>query len=157
MKYINDKIVKKALATDTKAMRKYVSQIIHECTKVPLEALEDNLKLVYPEVGFNIHTVDSLVDLAFKNDTHYFSIEINYTNNSKTRNISNIFYVYQLNLKQVKTSKEYQNLLPVYQIQLNYEDYYKKGDLIYRCSMKDDKYNLPYLLNEDKIFISKKE
>ena len=102
IKYLNDKVIKKALAKENKDIRNYIARIISDTTHIPYETLENNLELVYPEVGYNSHLVGSEVDLIFKDKTIYFNIEINY-GSSTTLKIKNLSYVFQLSLRQVKT------------------------------------------------------
>lgn len=78
IKYLNDKIIKKALAKENKDIRNYVAKIISDTTHIPYESLENNLELIYPEVGYNSHIVNSEVDLLFKEENMYFNVEINY-------------------------------------------------------------------------------
>lgn len=69
IKYLNDKVIKKALAKENKEIRNYIARIISDITSIPYKELEDKLELVYPEVGVNSHLVNSEVDLLFKNES----------------------------------------------------------------------------------------
>lgn len=130
IKYLNDKIIKKALAKENKDIRNYVARIISDITHIPYETLEDNLELIYPEISINTHLVNSEVDLLFKEDTTYFNIEINY-GNSTTLKIKNLSYTFQLSLRQMKKSRDYPYVNKVIQININSYDPYGYGDFVY--------------------------
>ena len=66
IKYLNDEVIKKALAKDNPVIRKYVARLISDTTGIPYEEIEGKLELLYPEVSVNKNVVNSEVDLVFK-------------------------------------------------------------------------------------------
>lgn len=141
IKYLNDKVIKKALAKENKDIRNYIARIISDITRIPYEVLENNLELVYPEVGYNSHLVNSEVDLVFKNEVLYFNFEINY-GSSTTLKIKNLSYVFQLSLRQIKKWSDYAFINPVIQININSYDPYGYGDFLYESQMMVKKYHI---------------
>ena len=141
IKYLNDKVIKKALAKENKDIRNYMARIISDVTNIPYEDLENNLELVYPEVGYNSNLVNSEVDLIFKNEVLYFNFEINY-GSSTILKIKNLSYLFQLSLRQVKKWSDYAFIHPVIQININSYDPYGYGDFLYESQMMVKKYQI---------------
>ena len=85
IKYLNDEVIKKALAKDKDniVIRNYVARLISDTTGMPYEELEGKSELLYPEVSVNKNVVNSEVDLVFKEGYTYFNIEINYGRNQR--------------------------------------------------------------------------
>ena len=149
IKYLNDKVIKKALARENRDIRNYIARIISDITRIPYENLEDNSELVYPEVGFNSNLVNSEVDLIYKNEVLYFNFEINY-GSSTTLKIKNLSYLFQLSLRQVKKWRDYSFINPVIQININSYDPYGYGDFLYESQMMVKKY---HIVHNDQITI----
>jgi len=153
VKYLDDKIVKKALAMDSDVMNEYVSEMISEVMNIPIEDLRGNLKLVYPEIAASTHTVNSIADLAFTNGDCYISIEINYHNKGQDVDVKNMLYIYQLALRQTRKATDYARIKPVHQILINVDDIFGKDRLLYTVSSREEEFNLPYLRDLSKVFI----
>lgn len=141
LKFLKDKVIKKVLAKENKNVRNYVARLISNTTGIRYEVLEDKLELVYPEVSYNAHLVNSEVDLVYADDHVYFNIEINY-GNSKVLKIKNLSYLFQLSLRQLKNSKDYQNIKRIIQININSYDPYGYGELLYESQMMVKKFNI---------------
>lgn len=141
LKYLNDKVIKKALAKEKPVIRNYIAKLISDVTKIPYEDLENKLELVYPEVSKNVHLVNSEVDLIFKEDTVYFNIEINY-GRSSTLKVKNLSYVFQLSLRQMKSYHDYKNMKPVIQININSYDPYGYDAFLYESEMMVKDYGI---------------
>lgn len=140
IKYLNDTVIKKALAKDNPSIRKYIARLISDTTGISYEALENNLELVYPEVSVNKNLVNSEVDLVFKHECVYFNIEVNY-GRSKTLRNKNFTYTLQLALRDIKSAKEYRKMHRVNQININAFDPYGYGELTYELVMMEKKYH----------------
>ena len=150
IKYLNDIVIKKALAKDNPIIRNYIARLISDTTNIPYELLENNLELLYPEVSANKSLVNSEVDLVYKNQNIYFNIEINYGKSRSQRN-KNFTYTLQLALRDIKNAKEYKNMHQVYQININAFDPYGYGELVYETLMMEKKYHIIYN-NQIKIY-----
>lgn len=131
------------MAKENKEIRNYIARIISDTTHIPYEVLENNLELVYPEISYNSHIINSEADLVFKNDSIYFNIEINY-GSSKTLKMKNLSYIFQLHLRQLKNYKEYEKEKRVIQININSFDPYGYGELLYETGLMLKKYNIEY-------------
>ena len=132
--FINDRVVKKLLNSENKECREYLSRIISGVLKVDVEEILENIELIEPEVGSNINSVNSIVDVIYKSDNKYFNIEINY-NNKRLVTVKNNIYLYNMVLRQVKTTKDYSKVLPVIQININNYDLFNEGKFIYESKM----------------------
>lgn len=141
IKYMNDVVIKKALANESEVVKNYIARLISHVTNLPKEDLKNNLELVYSEIGSNANIVNSFADVCFTNKERYFGIEINYSRSS-TSVIKSLTYAYQLTLRQLTNSTKYKDLKPITLININLIDIYGKGELVHRASMKDDKYNI---------------
>ena len=141
IKYLNDEVIKKALAKDNPVIRKYVARLISDTTGILYEEIEGKLELLYPEVSVNKNVVNSEVDLVFKEGYTYFNIEINYGRSSSLKN-KNYTYALQLGLRDIKNAKEYNKGNKVVQININAFDPYGYGELVYKSRMLVEKYNI---------------
>ena len=141
IKFINDKVVKKILTSERSENREYLIRIISAVTGIEKNILRNNIKLVTSEVGSNNNIVDSIVDTVFVNDNEYINIEINYRF-GKTLLVKNNVYLYHMILRQVDSSKNYTNIRPAIQININNKDIYGKGEFIYKSQMQEVEYNL---------------
>ena len=141
IKFINDKIVKKILTSEDDANREYLSRIISAVTGIDKDILMHNLELVTSEVGSNNNIVDSTVDAIFKDSSNYINIEINYRI-GKTTFVKNNVYLYHMILRQINSSKNYNDITPAIQININSKDTFGKGEFIYKSLMMDTKYNI---------------
>lgn len=136
--FINDKVVKKILNSERKECREYLVRIISEVTGIESDLLRDNIELITNEVSSNAYLVNSTVDSIFKGDNKYFNIEINY-NNTPIALVKNNIYLYNMVLRQVKKSKDYNRINPVIQININNYDKFKEGDFVYKSQMIESK------------------
>ena len=122
--FINDKIIKKILNSEKKECREYLARIISGVLKIDINTIKDSIELIEPDVSNNINSVDSKVDSIYKTKDNYINIEINY-NNKRIVTIKNNIYLYNMILRQVGKSKEYKDVLPVIQININNYDLFK--------------------------------
>ena len=134
--FINDRVVKKILNSEEEECREYLSRIISGVLKIDVNIIKDNIELIEPEVGSNINTVNSIVDVIYKTDNNYFNIEINY-NNKRIVTVKNNIYIYHMLLRQVKKQSDYSNILPIIQININNYDLFKEGRFIYESSIRE--------------------
>ena len=134
--FINDRVVKKILNSEEEECREYLSRIISGVLKIDVNIIKDNIELIEPEVGSNINTVNSIVDVIYKSDNKYFNIEINY-NNKRIVTVKNNIYIYHMLLRQVKKQSDYSNILPIIQININNYDLFKEGRFIYESSIRE--------------------
>ena len=132
--FINDKVVKKILNSERKECREYLVRIISEVTGIKKDLLRNNIELITNEVSNNAYLVNSTVDSIFKGDNKYFNIEINY-NNTPIALVKNNIYVYNMVLRQVKKSKDYNRVSPVIQININNYDKFKENEFVYKSQM----------------------
>lgn len=133
--YLKDKVVN-ILLTD-KDTRCYAEAIIAYAIDIPLEIVKDNLELVTPRINDNVNTEYSMVDANYENDTSIINIEVNYRNTIKGRN-RNMKYVCHLILKQIRKYDKGLNIKPIYQININNYDIYKKDKFIYKSYMMEE-------------------
>ena len=134
--FINDRVVKKILNSEEDECREYLSRIISGVLNIDVNIIKDNIELIEPEVGSNINTVNSIVDVIYKSDNKYFNIEINY-NNKRVVTVKNNIYIYHMLLRQVKKQSDYSNILPIIQININNYDLFKEGRFIYESSIRE--------------------
>lgn len=66
--YLKDSLIKKILGSEDKNIRNYVARIIAHTTGIPIEEFKDNLELMHPDIGSNIHIVNSIGDVPFYNE-----------------------------------------------------------------------------------------
>ena len=137
--YLKDKIVN-ILLTD-KDTRCYTEAIIANALDIPIEIVKDNLELVTPRINNNVNTEYSIVDAQYENQTLIINIEVNYRNTAIGRNRS-MKYVCHLMLKQIKTYGKNIQLKPIYQININNYDIYKKDKFVYRSYMMEEKLHI---------------
>lgn len=140
IKYLDDKIIKKALTNENKDIRNYIARLISHTTNIPLEELKDNLDLVYPEISSNVNIINSISDIVLKNDKKYFNIEVNLYQNR----IKNLTYTFQLVLRQIKTKKYYNDIKPITQININAFDSLGFNDFVYEATLMVPKHNVIY-------------
>ena len=133
--YLKDKVVN-ILLTD-KDTRCYAEAIIAYAIDIPLEIVKDNLELITPRINDNVNTEYSMVDANYENDTSIINIEVNYRNTIKGRNRS-MKYVCHLILKQIRKYNKGLNIKPIYQININNYDIYKKDKFIYKSYMMEE-------------------
>ena len=136
IKFINDKVVKKILNSEKEECREYLVRIISAVTSIDINVLRDNIELITPEISSNTNTVNSTVDSIYKDNNNYFNIEVNYNNNPIAL-VKNNIYVYNMILRQVSNSEEYNKVMPVIQININNYDNFKEGEFVYKSQMMD--------------------
>jgi predicted transposase/invertase (TIGR01784 family) len=134
--FINGKVVKKILNSEKEECREYLVRIISGVLNVDIETIRNNIELIEPDVSSNINSVDSKVDSIYKTKDNYINIEINY-NNKRIVTIKNNIYLYNMILRQIGRSKEYNNVLPVIQININNYDIFKEGRFVYESKIRE--------------------
>ena len=141
-KLISDKVVKKIFSSGSEASQEYLLKIVSLATGIPYEKLKKGFRLIHPNAGINANTVDSELDIAFESDEYFVSFEIN-QGKSDTLDVKNGSYTIILYLRQLKSSKEYKNLKPVYQVNLDDFDYFGKDRFLYFSELKERESNDP--------------
>ena len=141
-KLINDEVVKKIFSSGSEASQEYLLKIVSLATEIPYEKLKKGFRLIHPNAGVNANTVDSELDIAFESDEYFVSFEIN-LGKSKTVDVKNGSYTIVLYLRQLTSSKEYKNLKPVYQVNLDDFDYFGKDRFLYFSELKERESNDP--------------
>ncbi len=140
MDLLNDKVVKKIFASGETG-RLYAARIISAVLKLDFNEVEERLKIIHPNVGVNANVVDSEADLVFEANNMYVNIEVNY-GRRKDLGIKNWTYVCQLCLKDINTNKDYNDYKLVVQINIDGYDQFRKGDFLYKVSLREEKYNI---------------
>ena len=135
-KLINDEVVKKLFSSGSEASQEYLLKIVSLATEIPYEKLKKGFHLIHPNAGMNANTVDSELDIAFETEDYFISFEINLSK-SKSVDVKNGSYTIVLYLRQLTSSKEYKNLKPVYQVNLDDFDYFGDNHFIYRSELKE--------------------
>ena len=140
--FLRDSDIKRILSVNEKVSINFFAGIIARLTKVDENKIRKNLRFIPQDVSFNNATVKSEVDHVLENDTKIFNFEFN---NLYTRRnmIKNNAYVFQLYLRQISTSDEYDKIKPVTQICINSYDLYHRGDFIYHSVVMESKYLVP--------------
>ena len=106
----------------------------------------DDLELLNIDIGTAARTVRSVSDFVAENDKVIINIEINFSRyyNTYIEN-KDTSYICQLTLKQIpkgNKKKKYDNVKPIYQLNLNLYDKLGKGEFIYESMMMDTKYHI---------------
>ncbi len=133
---LSDKVAKKIFSSGSEASQEYLLKIISLATHIPYDNLKKGFHLIHPNAGMNANIVDSKLDIAFESDEYFVSFEIN-KGKSDTLDVKNASYTITLYLRQLKSSKEYKNLKPVYQVNLNNFDYFGDNDFLYTSKMME--------------------
>ena len=133
---INDKYIKKLLSDPD--MEEYVQKIISLVTDISLEELNQGFKMLHPDIGVGRETVDSEADLIYIYKNAYINMEINMVY-SKTLDIKNYVYTNQLFLRDISSSKDYQNVLKVIQINIDNYDRFGKNLFVYQSVVMESK------------------
>ena len=135
---LKDNVVKKILNSEKKECREYLTRIISCATGIDINLLRGNIELVTPEIGSNIYSVNSEADSVYRSDENYFNIEVNYINTKKTVVIvKNNTYLYNLILRQLGSSKDYNKVKKVIQININNYDIFQKKEFVYVSKMME--------------------
>ena len=137
---LKDKVAKK-LFTEKQVGLEYLRKIISLAIGIPMDMIDKDIKLIHPSIGINKNIVNSEADVVLENGEFYVNLEINYYNN-ETSDIKNGLYLCHLLLRQVKKTKEYENLKKVYQINLNSYDALGKEEFIYHSKLYEKKYHI---------------
>ena len=136
--FINDRAAK-LLITDKK-LREYVCLIISKLLKLNYNYVKNNLELVHNGVNENQNIKGRDTDALFKND--YSVINFEFNNEYQSEYIAkNNMYVFHLCLRQLKPGGKENKIKPVYQINVNNYDIYKKGEFIYKTQLCETTYH----------------
>lgn len=136
--FINDRAAK-LLITDKK-LREYVCLIISKLLKLNYNYVKNNLELVHNGVNENQNIKGRDTDALFKND--YSVINFEFNNEYQSEYIAkNNMYVFHLCLRQLKPGEKENKIKPVYQINVNNYDIYKKGEFIYKTQLCETTYH----------------
>lgn len=136
--FINDRAAK-LLITDKK-LREYVCLIISKLLKLNYNYVKNNLELVHNGVNENQNIKGRDTDALFKND--YSVINFEFNNEFQSEYIAkNNMYVFHLCLRQLKPGEKENKIKPVYQINVNNYDIYKKGEFIYKTQLCETTYH----------------
>lgn len=132
---LKDKIVN-ILFTEEETLS-YIEAIVAAALNVKFEEIHGNLKLQTPRVNSNVKTQYSMADAVFEKEDAIINVEVNYIN-YKGLHVKNLKYVFHLILKQLKINEEYDGVKPVYQININNFDKFKKNKFIYNSHISED-------------------
>ena len=136
--FINDRAAK-LLLTDIN-LRDYVCLIISKLLKLNYNYVKNNLELVHNGVNENQNIKGRDTDALFKND--YSVINFEFNNEYQSEYIAkNNMYVFHLCLRQLKPGEKENKIKPVYQINVNNYDIYKKGEFIYKTQLCETTYH----------------
>ena len=105
--------------------------------KISEKKIEEEIKLVHPNVGINKHIVNSEVDIVYETDDAYYNIEVN-KDYSKKLDKKNLAYLHQLSLRSIKKAKEYSQGKKVIQINLDNYDRFKENKFVYKTSLMEE-------------------
>lgn len=136
--FINDRAAK-LLITDKK-LREYVCLIISKLLKLNYNYVKNNLELVHNGVNENQNIKGRDTDALFKNDYSVINFEFNNEYQSEYI-VKNNMYVFHLCLRQLKPGEKENKIKPVYQINVNNYDIYKKGEFIYKTQLCETTYH----------------
>ena len=126
---INDKYIKKLFSDPS--MEGYVKKVISLVTDIALKELNHGFKMLHPDIGVGRNTVDSEADLIYIYRDAYINMEMNMVY-SKTLDIKNYVYTNQLFLRDISSSKDYQNARKVIQINIDNYDRFGKNLFVYQ-------------------------
>ena len=135
-RYIYDRVAKKIFTSGTKASQEYLIRIVSLATGIPYEKLKKGFHLIHPNANLKANLVDSELDIAFESDEYMISLEINKAK-ARTTNVKNGSYVIICYLRQLHSSKDYEHLKPIYQINVNDYDYFGDNDFLYMSKMME--------------------
>ena len=133
---INDKYIKKLLSDPS--MEGYVKKVVSRVTDISLEELNHGFKMLHPDIGVGRNTVDSEADLIYIYRDAYINMEMNMVY-SKTLDTKNYVYTNQLFLRDISSSKDYQNVLKVIQINIDNYDRFGKNLFVYQSVVMESK------------------
>ena len=133
---INDKYIKKLFSDPN--MEGYVKKVVSRVTDISLEELNHGFKMLHPDIGVGRNTVDSEADLIYIYRDAYINMEMNMVY-SKTLDTKNYVYTNQLFLRDISSSKDYQNVLKVIQINIDNYDRFGKNLFVYQSVVMESK------------------
>ena len=136
--FINDRAAK-LLLTDIN-LRDYVCLIISKLLKLNYEYVKNNLELVHNGVNENQNIKGRDTDALFENDYSVINFEFN-TEYKSAYIIKNNMYVFHLYLRQLKPGEKERKIKPIYQINVNNFDIYRKGEFIYKTQLCETTYH----------------
>ena len=140
MKFLKDKYM--TMIFSDIELRDFVLDIISLATKIDLDDLKNDfevidIKLPTPSDVKNLET-----DFFAKYQEGFINIEFNYLFNGSYTLNKNMSYICAIILKQLETGKNKKyNLKPIYQINLNGFDLFKKGEFIYESTIMEKKHH----------------
>ena len=133
---INDKYIKKLFSDPS--MEGYVKKVISLVTDIALKELNHGFKMLHLDIGVGRNTVDSEADLIYIYRDAYINMEMNMVY-SKTLDTKNYVYTNQLFLRDISSSKDYQNVLKVIQINIDNYDRFGKNLFVYQSVVMESK------------------
>ena len=141
--YIYDRVAKKIFTSGTEASQEYLIRIVSLATGISYEKLKKGFHLIHPNANLKAHLVDSELDIAFESDEYMISFEIN-KEKARTTNVKNDSYVIILYMRQLNSSKDYDHLKPIYQINLDDYDYFGDNYFLYMSRMMETRSCKPH-------------
>ena len=136
---INDKYIKKLLSDPD--MEEHVQKVISLVTEIALEKLTQGFKMLHPDIGVGKNTVDSEADLIYLYKDAYINMEMNMVY-SKISDTKNYIYTSQLFLRKISSSKDYENVLKVIQINFDNYDRFGKNLFIYQSVVMESRIHI---------------
>ena len=120
---------------------KIAAVFMSEILNIPVADLVDALEIRNNNIRYDGTVVGSEIDLNYETYNSKIDIELNMKNSEYSYN-KNFVYTYQLLLHNIKNNKDYKNMKPVYQINIDGYDYFKKNDLMYYSTLMEVKYHI---------------
>ena len=136
---INDKYIKKLFSDPS--MEGYVKKVVSRVTDISLEELNHGFKMLHPDIGVGRNTVDSEADLIYLYKDAYINMEMNMVY-SKISDTKNYIYTSQLFLRKISSSKDYENVLKVIQINFDNYDRFGKNLFIYQSVVMESRIHI---------------
>lgn len=96
--------------------------------------------LSIPRINASVNTKYSIADVILENNTSIINIEINYVD-TETGQVKNLRYICNLILRQIPIGME-DKIKPIYQININNYDIFKKDKFIYRSYLMEEKLHI---------------
>lgn len=133
-RYLRDDVA--GIIFTDESLHEYIEKIVSKALDIDIELVRNNLVLKSPRINANITVKNSIVDAIYEIEEGMINIEINYCY-SKGVKAKNMRYICQLVLNQIpKKAKD--KLKPIYQININNFDIFKRGRFIYRSVMMEE-------------------
>lgn len=136
--FLKDEVINTILGNEK--FKDYTSAIISAVIEVPYEEVYKNLQYKSNRINENIKLKNSITDNMYSLENDVVNIEINYNYSKETVN-KNMRYLCHLLIDQVSPGEKdlYKNVI---QININNYDFFKKGEFIYKSTLREEKYNI---------------